>query len=108
MPTNTVLRYEAIAAIGVAAAIYFSFKIVGFLGVGILGLLMMFVAFQAELTKNGASSTYTIIPRPPHLMDHSEKTARQAEAKSLSHPILIGKILGLSLAVIGFGALLLL
>jgi hypothetical protein len=107
MPTNTELRNEAIAAVGIAVAVYFSFKIVGFLGVGILGLLMMFVAFQAELTKGGTSSTFTIIPRPSHLMDHAEKAARRAEAESLSYPILMGKILGLCLAVIGFGALLL-
>lgn len=108
MPTKTELRYEAMAAVCVAVAIYFAFKIVGFLGVGILGLLMMFVAFQADLTKGGTSSTYSIIPRPSHHMGHAEKAARRAEAQSLSHPILIGKLLGLCIAVIGFGALFLL
>jgi hypothetical protein len=105
MPTTTTLRYEAMAAVGVAVAIYFAFKIVGFLGVGILGLLMMFIAIQADFTKGGTSSTYSIIPRPSHQMDQAEKAARRTEAESLSHPILIGKILGLCLAVIGFGAL---
>src|SRR6185312_6513797 len=90
--------------IGVAVAICLAFKIVGFLGVGILGLLMMFVAFQADLTKGGTSSTYSIIPRPSHDMDHAGKAARRAEAQSLSHPILMGKLLGLCIAEVGFAA----
>ena len=105
IPTKTEFWYEAIAAVGVAVAIYFAFKVVGFLGVGILGLLMMFISFQAHLTKHAPSSTYSIIPRPSHRMDHAEKAARRTEAESLSHPILMGKLLGLCLAVIGFGAL---
>jgi hypothetical protein len=108
VPTKTELRYEAMAAVGLAVAIYFAFKLVGFLGVGILGLLIMLIAFQADLTKGGTSSTYSIIPRPPHHMGHAEKAARRAETESLSHPIRMGKLLGLCLAVIGFGALFLL
>jgi hypothetical protein len=101
MPPKTQLRYEAIAAVGVAILTYVAFKTIGFLGVGILGLAMMFVAFQADLTKDGNSSTYSIIPRPSHNMDHAEKASRRAEAESLSHPM--GKLLGLCLAIIGFG-----
>ena len=108
MPIKTELRYEAIAAVGVAIAVYFAFQFLGFLGVGMVGLIMMFVAFQAELTKDGTSSTYTIIPRPPDHMGHAEKAARRAEVESLSHPIVMGKLLGLCLVVIGFGALFLL
>lgn len=104
MPTKNQLRYEAIAAVGIAVAIYIAFKIVGFLGVGILGLLIMFIAFQADLTKGGASSTYSIIPRPPHRMDRAEEASRRAEEQSLLHPIMIGKLLGLMLAIIGFAA----
>jgi hypothetical protein len=104
-PTKSELRYEAIAAVVMACLIYFASKIVGFLGVGILGVAIMFIAFQADLHKSGAFSTFAIIPRPPHRMDHAERATRRAEADSLSHPILMGKLLGLCLAIIGFGAL---
>ena len=90
MPIKNELLYEAVAAAGVAVAIYFAFRIVGFLGVSILGLLMTFVAVQADLTKGGTSSTYSIISRPSDRMGHAEKAARRAEAESLAHPILMG------------------
>lgn len=104
-PTKTELRYEAIAAVTMAVLIFFAYRIVGFLGVGIFGLVTMFVAFQADLSKSNTSATYGILARSPHRMDHAEKTSRRAEAELLSHPILMGKLLGLCLAVIGFGAL---
>ncbi|MDO8878450.1 MAG: hypothetical protein Q8M24_04160 [Pseudolabrys sp.] len=107
-PTKTELRYEAIAAAAMAVLIFFAYKIVGFLGIGILGMVTMFVAFQANLSKSNTSATYGILARPPHIMDHAERAARRAEAESLSHPILMGILLGACLAVIGFGAMLLL
>ena len=107
-PTKTELRYEAIAAAAMAVLIFFAFKFLGFLGVGILGIATMFVALQANLSKSYSSATYGILARPPHVMDHAERAARRTEAESLSHPILMGILLGACLAVIGFGALLLL
>jgi hypothetical protein len=102
-PTKTELRSEAIAALGVAVAIYFAFKIVGFLGVGILGLGILYIAVQADLNKDETSVVWAMRPAPSHQMDHAEKAARRAENNSLAHPILMGKLLGLCLAVIGFG-----
>ena len=103
-PTKTELLYEACAALGVAVAIYFAFSIFGFFGVGVLGILIMFVAVQIDLTKNGTSSTFSIIPLPPRHMNRAEKAARRAEAGSLARPVQIMKLLGLALALLGFGA----
>jgi hypothetical protein len=102
-PTKTELRYEALAALAVAIAIYFAFKIVGFLGVGILGLGILFIAVQADINKDETSVVWAMRPEPQHRMDHAEKAARRAENNSLAHPILMGKLLGLCLAVIGLG-----
>jgi hypothetical protein len=104
-PTRTELRYEAIAALVIAVAIYFAFKLLGFLGVGILGLLILFIAVQADLNKDETSVVWAMRAEPPHRMDHAEKAARRAEDDSLAHPILMGKLLGTSLVVIGFGVL---
>jgi hypothetical protein len=102
-PTSTELRYEAIAALVIAVAIYFAFKVLGFLGVGILGLGILFVAVQADLNKDETSVVWAMRAEPPHRMDHAEKAARRAENNSLAHPILMGKLLGACLAVIGLG-----
>lgn len=102
-PTKTELRYEIIAALGVAVAIYFAFKIAGFLGVGILGLGILFIAVQADLNKDETSVVWAMRPTPSHQMNHAEKAARRAENNSLAHPILMGKLLGLCLAAVGLG-----
>jgi hypothetical protein len=102
-PTKTELRYEAMAALGVAVAIYFAFKLIGFLGVGILGLGILFIAVQADLNKDATSVVWAMRPEPQRRMDHAEKAARRTENNSLAHPILMGKLLGASLAVIGLG-----
>jgi hypothetical protein len=101
-PTKTELRYEVVAAVIIAVLIYVAFRILGFLGVGILGLAIAFIAVQADLTKNDTGHVFAM--RTTHReMDHAEKAARRAENESLAHPILIGKILGLALAAIGLG-----
>jgi hypothetical protein len=102
-PTERELFYEAIAAVAMACLIYFAYRVAGFLGVGFLGLLTMFIAFQADLNNAHPSSVYAMrLPRREP-MDHAERAQRQQEVESVAQPILVGKLLGLCLAVIGFG-----
>ena len=108
LPTRTELRYEAMAAVGIAVLIYVAFRIVGFLGVGILGLAIAYVAVQADLNKDETSHVWAMRAEPARQMDHAERATRRAANDSLAHPILMGKLLGLSLAVIGLAAFLLL
>jgi hypothetical protein len=101
--TERELFYEAIAAVAMACLIYFAYQVAGFLGVGFLGLLTMFIAFQADLNKAHPSSVYAMrLPRREP-MDHAERAQRQQDIESLAQPIRAGKLLGLCLAVIGFG-----
>ena len=104
LPTRTELRYEAIAAFGAAIAIYVAFRIAGFLGVGLLGLGILYIAVQADLNKDETPFVWAMRPASSRPLDHAEKAARRAENNSLAHPILMGKLLGVALAVIGLGA----
>jgi len=99
------LIYEAIAALATAALIYLAYSIGGFLGVGVLGVLIALIAFQADLHKAGSPH---ITAAAPTIEDRRDKAARHLEAASLAIPISAGKLLGLSLVVIGFGAFFLL
>ena len=96
--------YEAIVAVVAAGLIYSAYCVGGFLGVGVLGLVVAYVAFQADLNKTGS---YITMARPAQ-EDDRDKAARQLEGSALATQIGVGKLLGLGLAVIGFGAFFLL
>lgn len=98
------LRYEITAALGVAILIFVSYRLAGALGVGLLGVLIMFIAVQADLNKSETSTVWAMRGEPPHRMDHAERAARAAESDALRQPIQIGKWLGAVLAVIGLGS----
>ncbi|KQZ00292.1 hypothetical protein ASD45_05025 [Pseudolabrys sp. Root1462] len=104
-PTERQLKYEIAAALGVAVLIYSAFRFLGFLGVGLLGVLIAFIAVQADLNKDDTSHVWAMRAAPTHEMDHAEKAAMHAENNALAHPILMGKLLGAALAIIGFGLL---
>ena len=98
--TDNELIYEAVVAIVAAGLIYLAYCLGGFLGVGVLGLLVAYIAFQADLNKTGSFITMA----RPALEDHRDKAARQFEAGALATEVSAGKLLGFGLALIGFGA----
>lgn len=97
------LRYEIAAALVLAVLIYGSLRLGGSLGVGLLGVMILFIAVQADLNKSETSNVWAMRATPPHRMDHAEKAAREADSNALRQPILIGKLLGAGLALIGLG-----
>lgn len=102
--TRTEILYDAIAAIAVAGLTYLAASVAGSLGVGVLGLLVMFIAFQADLSKAETSSVLAMRPQRERT-DHAERAAQRHEIDQLRWPILMGKLLGFGLAVVGFGEL---
>jgi len=103
MSPDKQLRYEIAAALVIAVLIYASFRLAGSLGVGLLGLLILFIAVQADLDKSETSDVWAMRAAPSHRMDRAETAARHADSNTLNQPILIGKLLGAGLALIGLG-----
>jgi len=106
MPVKTeMIVYGVLAAAAIAALTYAAASAAGFLGVGVLGLLILFIAFQVDLDKTATSSVYAMRP-PRERIDHAERAAQHDEVDRMRSPILMGKLIGLGIAVIGFGGLL--
>src|SRR5262245_20219331 len=86
-----------------------AFRIVGFLGVGILGLLIGFIAVQVDLEKGGAiGSPFASSRSAQHVMSRermsaSERAAGDAELRSVKRPLLLAKIIAAALIALGLG-----
>jgi hypothetical protein len=102
-----VLPLVLVATAALTTAIY---RLVGFLGVGVLGLLIGFIAVRMDLEKDGAigsafsSNLYVQQMTARQGMDRSERAARHAERASLVRALMIAKIIGAVLIILGFGA----
>ncbi|WP_230530598.1 hypothetical protein [Microvirga roseola] len=96
--------------VGVLAGIALgAFLIVGFLGLGILGLIIGVIVQRVELEKDGAVSNYMTTSlyadqfRARERMGHAERAERHAETQSLLRPLFIAKVVSAGLVILGFG-----
>jgi hypothetical protein len=93
--------------LGTGALAYFAHRLVGFLGVGILGVLIAFIAVRVDLEKEAAvesvwaAGLYAQQASYRHNAHHSERAAHRAEIQALNRPLLIAKIIGAALVAIG-------
>jgi hypothetical protein len=107
MPIKTeMMLYGILAAAAIAALVYVAASLAGFLGIGVLGLLVMFIAFQVDLDKTATSSVYAMRP-PRERIDRAERAAQRHEVDRMRLPILLGKLIGLGITIIGFAGLVL-
>ena len=109
MPT-TDDRIAALAAIGGLILALLAFRLAGFLGVGLLGLLIGFVAVSYGLRHDdvgGGFPSATLYARQVSLreqMTHDEKLARRAGLHALWRPVVVAKTVSIGLIVLGFGS----
>ena len=105
------LRTETFALplvlLGVGALAYFAYRIVGFLGIGILGVLIGFIAVRVDLEKEGAvgsgwaAGLHAQQVSSRRTAPHAERAAHRAEMHALRRPLLIAKIISAALVAIG-------
>jgi hypothetical protein len=92
--------------LGVAALAFFAHQIVGFLGIGLLGVLIGFMAVQVDLDKEGVIGPGILHAQQMMARQNaspSERTAHRSEMQSLARPLLIAKIISAALVILGFG-----
>jgi hypothetical protein len=91
---------------GVAALAFFAHRIVGFLGIGLLGLLIGFIAVQVDLDKEGVIGPSVLHAQQMAARQHasqSERAAHRSDMQSLARPLLIAKIISTALVILGIG-----
>jgi hypothetical protein len=88
---------------------YVAYRIVGFLGIGVFGLIIGVIALTLEMERGGpvghgqASSLYAQHTAAVERMSRAERAARRAEIKSAVLPLLVAKVVSAGLIVVGFG-----
>jgi hypothetical protein len=101
--------YLVLLVVSLGATSYVAYQIVGFLGVGVLGLIIGVIALTVELERGGpvghgqASSLYAQHITTVERMSAAERAERRAEIESAALPLLIAKIASAGLTVVGFG-----
>jgi hypothetical protein len=106
--TSDVVHLLLLAA-SLAGVSYVAFRIVGFLGIGILGLIVGVLALTIEMERGGpvghgqASSLYAQHMAAMERMSAAERAERRAEIEAAVIPLLVAKIVSAGLIVIGFG-----
>lgn len=95
--------------VSLGATSYLAYQIVGFLGVGVLGLIIGVIALTVEMEQGGpvghsrASNLYAQHMAAVERMSAAEKAKRRAEIKSAAFPLLVAKIVSAGLIIVGLG-----
>jgi len=93
--------------LGVAVLAFFAFQIAGFLGIGMLGVLLIgFIAMQVDLGNEGEIGPGVLHAQQMMAQQNanpSERAAHRSEMQSLARPLLIAKIISAALVILGFG-----
>jgi hypothetical protein len=96
--------------VGILAGIVVgSFLLAGFIGLGVLGLIIGVMAQRIELEKDGAvghvmtTSLYAEQFKARENMSRAEKAERRAEAQALLKWLFVAKVVSAGLIILGFG-----
>ncbi len=92
-----------------AAVALGAFLLAGFLGLGVLGLVVGLMAQRIELEKDGAVSNYMATSlyaqqmEARERMSRAERAERRAEAEALLKWLFVAKVVSAGLIILGFG-----
>ena len=91
--------------LGVAVLAFFAYRIVGFLGIALLGVLIGFIAVQVDIDKEGVIGPSVLHAQMMARQNASpsERAAHRGEMQSLARPLLIAKIISVALVMLGVG-----
>src|SRR5215207_3396371 len=101
--------YFLLLVVSVGGVSSVTYRIVGFVGIGVLGLIIGVLALTIEMERGGpvghgqASSLYAQHMAAVERMSAAEKAERRAEIESAAVPLLVAKIVSAGLILVGFG-----
>lgn len=86
---------------------YGALRLVGFFGLGILGLVIGFIAVRMDLERDGAHSGQpTVLAeqfKARDRMSRAEKAADAAEKTSRLQPLFVAQVIAAGFVILGFG-----
>jgi hypothetical protein len=96
------------ALLATAGLAYAAHRIAGFLGIGVLGLLIGFIAVQVDLESGGPVGGVSTNLYAQHMtmrqsMSRSERDAAHAEMQSMRRPLTVAKLIAAALIALGVG-----
>ncbi len=101
--------YLVLVVVSLGGTSYVAYQIVGFLRIGVLGLIIGMIALTVELERgrslvhDQAASLYIEFMAAEERMSAAEKAERRAEIESAALPLLVAKVVSAVLIVAGFG-----
>jgi hypothetical protein len=104
----TTLVQVLLLVVSLGATSFLAYRIVGFLGIGFLGLIIGVIALTVEMEQGGpvghsrASNLYADHMAAVERMSASEKAARRAEIERDAFPLLVAKVISAGLILVGF------
>jgi hypothetical protein len=103
------LVHLILLVVSVGATSYVAYQIVGFLGIGVLGLIIGVISLTVELQAGGpdgfyyAANLYAQHMAAVENMSVAEKAEKRAEIESAALPLLVAKLVSAVLIIAGFG-----
>jgi hypothetical protein len=82
---------------------YGALRLVGFFGLGILGLVIGFIAVRMDLERDGASSGLAEQFKARERMSRAERASLQAEQTFRLKPLFVAQIVATGFIILGFG-----
>ncbi len=82
---------------------YASLRLVGFFGLGVLGLVIGFITVRMDLERDGPSSGLAEQFKARERMSRAERAGFQAEQSFRLKPLFIAQIVAAGFVIFGFG-----
>ncbi|WP_066612145.1 hypothetical protein [Bosea sp. PAMC 26642] len=99
------VAFPVLAAIAIGV-VYGALRLVGFFGLGILGLVIGFIAVRMDLERDGASHDPRVLEeqfKARDRMSRAERAEFQAGQLARLKPLFIAQIVAAGLVILGFG-----
>jgi hypothetical protein len=99
------IAFPVLAAILLGVG-YGALRLVGFFGLGILGLIIAFIATRIDLESNGASTDPEILAEQfkyRDRMSRAEKAGLHAEQSARLKPLFVAQVTAAGFIILGFG-----
>ncbi|CAN7272846.1 hypothetical protein LJR009_001180 [Bosea sp. LjRoot9] len=83
--------------------VYAALRLVGFFGLGVLGLVIGFIAVRMDLERDGPSSGLAEQFKTRQHMSRAERAGLQAEQSFRLKPLFVAQIVATGFIILGFG-----